>query len=190
MMKKELRKETQNRRGMLSEGEILEKSSAIAQKLKAFPAYQAAQNVMVYIDFRGEVKTGEIIQDLISSHKRAIVPICVPKTREMILSHLKNPAEELAEGTFGVFEPKEEYIRPVAPDEIDLVIVPGVAFDRKGYRIGYGGGYYDRFFEKLPKKIPAVALAFDLQLVEKVPAEVFDQAVDYIITESEIIQCK
>ncbi len=189
-MKKEMRREILTRRGMLSEREILEKSQAIFQHLRHFPSYKAAQNVMVYIDFRSEVKTHEIIQDLINVDKKAIVPICVPATREMILSHLKNPAEELAEGNFGVFEPKEEYIRPIDAAEIDLVIVPGVAFDREGYRIGYGGGYYDRFFEKLPKKIPAVALAFDLQLVEAVPTESFDQAVDYIITESEIISCK
>ncbi|AOT73234.1 5-formyltetrahydrofolate cyclo-ligase [Geosporobacter ferrireducens] len=185
-----MRKEILHHRGMLSEGEILEKSKSIFHRLKNFLPYKEAQNVMVYIDFRSEVKTDGIVQDLIAGHKKAIVPICVPKTREMILSHLKNPAKELAEGTFGVFEPKEEYIRSVDASEIDLVIVPGVAFDRKGYRIGYGGGYYDRFFEKLSKRIPTVALAFDLQIVEAVPAESFDQAVDYIITESELIECK
>ncbi|MEW9121210.1 MAG: 5-formyltetrahydrofolate cyclo-ligase [Thermotaleaceae bacterium] len=189
-MKKEMRRQVLELRGTLSPEELEKKSMAIFSHLTNSSLYQNANAVMAYIDFRNEVKTDRIIDDLITSNKKAIVPICIPKTREMLLSQLLNPHEELAPAHFGVLEPKAEYIRPVNASNIDLVLVPGVAFDRKGYRIGYGGGYYDRFFEKLPKKIPSLALAFDLQLIDSVPTDAFDQAVDYIVTESGIIQCK
>lgn len=189
-MKKNIRQQVLNARKQLASQTQTEKSKMIFNRLREFDPYKTAKNIMVYIDFRNEVKTDFIIDDLIASNKKVIIPICVPKTKDLILSQLLDPAKELAEGTFGVLEPKKEYIRKVDPASIDLVIVPGVAFDRQGYRIGYGAGYYDRFFQKLPKPVPSVAIAFDLQIIDKVPADDFDYPVDYIITETETITCK
>lgn len=145
---------------------------------------------MVYIDFRNEVETNLIIDDLLTQNKEVCIPISVPKTKEMILSKIINPQKELIKGTYGILEPKEEYIRKVDPDTLDLIIVPGVAFDKDGYRIGYGGGYYDRFLDKLSKATPSIGIAFDLQILHKVPKDFFDHPVDFIVTEKEIILCK
>ncbi|WZL72156.1 5-formyltetrahydrofolate cyclo-ligase [Clostridiaceae bacterium 35-E11] len=189
-MKKDIRQQILHVRKQLTPQAQTEKSKMIFNQLKEFKLYKTAENIMVYIDFRNEVKTDSIIADLISSNKKVIIPICVPKTKDLILSQLLDPSKELEKSTFGVLEPKKEYIRKVDPASIDLVIVPGVAFDRQGYRIGYGAGYYDRFFEKLPKPVPSIAIAFDLQMIPKVPADDFDYPVDYIITETETITCK
>jgi len=99
--------------------------------------------------------------------------------------------DELEPGYYNILTPKQEFIRYIDPSEIDLVIVPGAVFDREGYRVGYGGGYYDKFLSsKIRKDISKIAIAFDLQIVDKVPREEHDISVDYIITEKEIIKCK
>ncbi|MBF8983376.1 5-formyltetrahydrofolate cyclo-ligase [Lutibacter sp. B2] len=188
-VKKQLRSEILNERKNLPIPIVSEKSGKISELLKSMNLYKNAQSVMVYIDFRNEVKTNDIINDLLSKNKRVVIPISIPETREMILSQLLNPGKELTKGTYGILEPKKEYIREVNPETIDLILVPGVAFDEEGYRLGYGGGYYDRFLDKLTKNIPSIALAFDLQIMEKVPRDVHDHAVDSIVTESRIISC-
>ncbi|MCT4604765.1 MAG: 5-formyltetrahydrofolate cyclo-ligase [Marinisporobacter sp.] len=190
MDKKKLRQEILQKRKSLSKDLVSSKSKKIFQSLKTLELYQNAKNIMVYIDFRNEVKTNLIIDDLLRQNKEVCIPISVPQTKEMILSKLLDPKKELIKGTYGILEPKKEYIRKVNPDALDLIIVPGVAFDRYGYRIGYGGGYYDRFLDKLSKATPSIGIAFDLQIVQKVPKDFFDHPVDYIVTEKEIILCK
>src|SRR5690606_18895751 len=113
--------------------------------------------------------------------KNIIIPISVVETRQLILSQLMDYDKELEAGTYGILEPKKEYIREVNPELIDLVLVPGVAFDRKGYRIGYGGGYYDRFLTRIDDSVPKIALAFDLQIVAQVKKGRYDIPMDYII---------
>jgi 5-formyltetrahydrofolate cyclo-ligase len=189
-MKNKIRQEILEKRKLLSDEMISLKSKKIFHSLKTLPLYKNAKNVMVYIDFRNEVKTNLIIEDLLRSNKNVILPISVPKTKEMILSKLLDPKEELTKGTYGILEPKKEYIRKVNTDILDLIIVPGVVFDREGYRIGYGGGYYDRFLDKLSKDIPSIGLAFDLQIIHQVPNDSFDCPVDFVITETQIFSCK
>ncbi|QEK11485.1 5-formyltetrahydrofolate cyclo-ligase [Crassaminicella thermophila] len=189
-MKKIIREEILKKRKALSSNEITRKSDKIFHKLKTFPSYQNAENVMVYLDFRNEVKTNKIIDDLLEENKNVLIPISIPKTREMILSQLLDPKKELVKGTYGILEPKKEYIRKVNPEIVDLIIVPGVAFDPRGYRIGYGGGYYDRFLDKISKNVLSIALAFDLQIIDNIPNDSFDKPVDYIITETKIFSCK
>lgn len=186
-MKNKIRQDILKIRKKLSSKTIDDKSNFIYHHLKKLSLYENAQNIMVYIDFRNEVRTNQIIDDLLSSNKNVIIPISVPKTKEMILSKVLDPKKELIEGTYGILEPKEEYIRKIDSSIIDLILVPGVAFDSKGHRIGYGGGYYDRFLDTLKKHIPTVALAFDLQIIERVPYDPFDKKMDYIITETKII---
>ena len=188
-MKKTIRQEILQKRKLLSQEELLSKSKTIFQSIKNLSIYQAAQNVMLYIDFRNEVKTGFIMEDLLTRSKGTVVPISVIGTREMILSQVLDPEKELARSSYGILEPKPEYIRKINPAILDLVIVPGIAFDSEGYRIGYGGGYYDYFFSTMERPIVSIALAFDLQIIETVPKEDYDRPVDYIITESRIIDC-
>ena len=189
-MKSALRKEVLQNRKLLSQEEQLTKSENIFQSLKALSLYKNAESVFLYIDFRSEVRTNPIMKDLLGRGKMAVVPMSISGTRDMILSEVLDPENELSRSSYGILEPKPEYIREIDPNSIDLVIVPGVAFDPRGYRIGYGGGYYDMFFSKLKKPIPSIALAYELQIIESVPEADYDYPVDYIITESRIIHCR
>ncbi len=185
-----MRKKILENRKAINDKELNEKSQKIINHLYETDFYKEAKCIMAYIDFRNEVKTEEFIKKTLSENKKVIIPISVPKTRELILSELRDFDNELIKGTYGILEPKEDFIRKTDFNNIDLVLVPGVAFDKRGFRIGYGAGYYDRFLSKLDESVPKVALAFDLQMVPKVEEGPYDIAVDYIITESGIIECK
>lgn len=189
-MKKEIRQNILQKKGDLSNEAVQEKSLAMLETLNKIDFYKNAENVMLYISFGKEVLTKPIINDLMNRGKKVFIPVTVPKTKALIVSELKDFENDLQVGHFGVMEPKEEALRPVDPSIVDLVIVPGVAFDKKGYRIGYGGGYYDRFIPRLSKKATTVSLAFEMQLIDKVPTSPFDIPVQYIITENSFINCQ
>jgi len=166
------------------------KCSSIEEKILDNPLFLNSTAVMTYIDFRGEVRTTRIIEHCLSNNIRVIIPVCMPKTRTLLLSELKNIHDDLAESHFGLLEPKQDKIRPVDAREISLILVPGAVFDPRGYRIGYGAGYYDRFLSGPAKGIPTFGLAFECQMIEKVPRDEYDMPVDYIFTEDRIIDCK
>ncbi len=190
MNKKELRKKIIKQRDRLSPGEIGEKSSRIAENLYKLPAYRDAGAVMFFITFGTEVETRAMVEKTIKMGKVALAPKPLPKTREMIPSQLLDWDHDLAPGAYNIPEPKEEAFRPFKPETIDLLIVPGVAFDSKGNRLGYGGGYYDRFFPLLKPQTPLVALVFELQVVNAVPVDEWDRRVDIIITEERVIESR
>jgi len=190
MDKNTLRKEILEKRKLLSPIELIHKSSQITELFFHSEFYHKSKYLMTYIDFRNEAKTEDLIRKSIKDGKNVIIPISVPETRGLILSKLNDYDNELDKGTYGILEPKEEFIRPISPELVDLILIPGVAFDKRGFRIGYGGGYYDRFLKKIDPSIPRIALAFNLQIIEKVAEGRFDMPVDYIITENEVIKCK
>jgi 5-formyltetrahydrofolate cyclo-ligase len=182
-MKKELRKRIIALRQKLSRDEVLEKSSVIFQKVINLEQYKRAKVVMTFLSIRNEVETEPFIIKAMSDCKRIIIPVCQKDTITLIPAEVKHYPEDLEPGTWGILEPKPEAFYPIDPKEIDLVIVPGVAFDEWGNRLGYGSGYYDRFLTSLPSSILKIAVAFDLQIVSEVYPEEHDQPVDVIITE-------
>jgi 5-formyltetrahydrofolate cyclo-ligase len=189
--KKALRNKILALRDALSISERRQKSNAIQSLLFSLPEFTAAQRLALFVSFRSEVLTESIIRAALSLSKVVVVPITDLARRQLILSRLVDFDAELAPGTWGIPEPKPGCIRPVALNEPDLFIAPGVAFDRQGRRIGYGGGFYDRLLRALPVRKPVVALAFALQIVESVPFDPsLDEPVDIIITEEEIIDCR
>lgn len=185
-----LRKKLLEKRRNMNTDDIKEKNKLIKERLYDSGIYKNSKFIMAYIDFRNEVETKEIIKYSLKLSKRIGVPISIPKTRELIISELFDFDKELENGVYNILTPKKEFIREISPKEIDLVLVPAVAFDRKGYRIGYGGGYYDRFFEKLDSHTIKLGLAFDIQIIPEVPAGKYDLPVDYVITNKELINCK
>ena len=190
MNKKELRKKIIDLRDQLSPEEIMEKSSLIAANLYNLPAYLKASTVMFFIAFGSEVNTKAMVEETISRGKLALAPKAVPKTRELIPSQIIDWEQDLAPGFYNIPEPREDKLRLLEPDKIDLLIVPGVAFDQKGNRLGYGGGYYDRFFLLLKPGTPLVAMVFDLQIQPDIPVDEWDRRVDCIITEKRVISCQ
>lgn len=190
MDKKTLRREILAKRAELSKNEHISLSREVFKRLKDTQYYKNAKNIFVFISFGSEIDTHEFIKEGIKEGKNILVPITIHKTREMIPSLLKD-FNELAPGYFNILSPKKEFERPVDPKEIDLVVVPGAVFDKRGYRVGYGGGFYDRFLSnKVRKEVPKIAVGFDLQIIEQVPTNEFDFPVDFITTEKEIIECK
>ncbi len=189
-MKKSLRKEILARRNRLAREEIIHLSQQIIGNFKNTPLYRDAYHIMLYLSFASEVVTQDIVEDLLKQKKHVYIPLTVPKSREMIVSKLKDPEKDLEEGNFGVLEPRKGAVRPTDTNILDLIIVPGLLFDKRGYRIGYGGGYYDRFLPKLSPKTTSLSLAFDFQILEEIPNDPHDYPVQYIISEKQFIKCQ
>jgi len=178
-MKEKLRQEILEKRDSLSQKEILKKSKKINRKLRR--KIKKFKTVMFYVSKGSEVFTHDIIRKLIKK-KKIIVPVTDFKNKGIIASEI-NDFSELEPGYYGVLEPKN--IKKVDVNEIEAVIVPGVVFDKKKDRIGYGEGYYDKFLKKT--KALKIGLAFDFQVVDEIKSEEYDVPVDIIITEEEII---
>lgn len=188
MDKKIIRREILVKRAKLGKETHIMLTNEIITKLKDTIYYKNAKTIMIFISFGSEIDTHEFIKNGIKEGKNIVVPVTFHENRVMKPSRVLD-FDEFEPGYFNILTPKEEFIRYIDPSEIDLIIVPGAVFDRDGYRVGYGGGYYDRFLSKIDKSVPKIAIAFDMQIVEKVPREGFDIPVDFIITEKEVIKC-
>lgn len=187
--KRQLRQIILAAREALSPAAIAAKSAAIADRLRAEPAYRAARTVMFFVAMRSEVRTEDLIREALANGQRVAVPITRLEERRLDLAELRDFDADLAPGTLGILEPKLECYRPLFPSELDLVVMPGVAFDARGGRTGYGMGLYDRFLKRVPRIVPRIALAYELQVVEEVPMKPYDQRVDLILTEERRIEC-
>ncbi|MGL4465461.1 MAG: 5-formyltetrahydrofolate cyclo-ligase [Planctomycetia bacterium] len=159
-------------------------SERICASFSALPAYAAAKTVMYYVDVRSEVRTRHALPAALQQGKKIVVPYCVDG--ELELFHLE-AMDELAVGMYKILEPKVELrdvaAKKVAVAELDLVMVPGVAFDRTGARMGHGKGYYDKLLEHARLDAPLVALAFECQLFPEIPTQAHDVFMDAIVTE-------
>ncbi len=183
MDKKQLRQQFLQKRDSLNLLDAQAKSHEITQRLLLLSEYQEAQDILVYLAFKNEISTKVIIIDAWQKNKRILIPVCQPSDKSLLLSELHSFGE-LTSGTWNIPEPKKEYLRPIDPQKVDLAIIPGLAFDFSGYRLGYGGGYYDRFLPKLLATCPKIALAYDFSLAEFLPHETHDIPVDCIVTET------
>ena len=175
-----------NRKAQESKEEL---SRIICEKFVALPEYAAAETVMYYVDVRTEVRTRHYLPTALTHAKRIVVPYCVDG--ELELFHLSS-MDELAIGMYKILEPREELRhredKKVDVLELDLVMVPGVAFDRRGARMGHGFGYYDKLLEHTRPDAPLVALAFECQLFPEIPTQDHDVFMDKILTEQAIYQ--
>ena len=164
-----------------------ERSRRIVDQLRRLPAYQSARVILFYVSVRDEVATRELIAQALAEQKQVVVPYC--RDGELQLFHLKAD-DELTTGAYGILEPSAELHRQterrIAVRELDLILVPGVAFDVHGARCGHGKGYYDKLLQTAKEKTPLIALAFDCQIFPKIPTESHDVFMDKIITESTI----
>jgi len=178
--KKRIRKEILALRNALPRATMELMSRNICRRFTRLPVVQDCSSVMIFLSFGSEINTDYIIQLLWRQNKRVLVPACKPETREMDIIPI-NSFADVEPGYFGIREPKRGFGLPVAKEAIDLVLVPAVAFDRRGYRVGYGGGYYDRFLVGM--SVPRIGLAFSCQIITEAPVDKYDQAVQGIVTE-------
>lgn len=183
--KREIRKRIMALRNAMPAEAIAAKSGEIVRRLKELPEIRESSTLMVFLNFRSEVVTDGLIEWGWDTGKRIVVPLCRPENREMTPCRIDSFAD-LETGHYGIREPRADRLRFVPPEEIDTVLVPAVAFDRRGYRVGYGGGYYDRFLPKAPQAA-RIGAVFACQIVPEVPIDLYDAQAQRIVTEEGII---
>ncbi|MGI1658693.1 MAG: 5-formyltetrahydrofolate cyclo-ligase [Desulfitobacterium sp.] len=168
-----------------------EERAMYSEKIQGYvtrtPEFLEASTIMLFLNFRDEVETTELAQQVLDLGKRLVLPRCAPKSM-LMLSQIEDLEKDIEPGMWGIREPKKEGLLCVDPEEIDCILVPGAAFDMQGNRLGYGGGYYDRFFERVREKTPKIALAFHCQIVDSIPVEIYDKKIDALITELGIMR--
>jgi 5-formyltetrahydrofolate cyclo-ligase len=181
-LKRRMRVEAAVRRANQPDGERL--SRAIFGRLAALPEFAGAGTLMFYLDIRDEVRTRWFVPTAWAEGKRVVAPYC--EENGLGLFRLDS-FDELAPGTMGVLEPKPELRgrsdRKIDPTELDLIIAPGVAFDRRGGRLGYGKGYYDKLLHQIRGDATKAAVCFECQLVAEIPLLPHDVRMDLIVTE-------
>ena len=189
-MKKRMRKEALAARDMLEAEERAAASVGVEENLFSFKPFRAARLVMFFVSFRSEVDTKGMIRRALAEGKRVAAPVTNTDDGTLSPFEIGDFDTDLVEGAYGILEPRQARDRLVPPEEIDLLLFPGAAFDHSGGRVGYGGGFYDRFVSRLRQDVPLVAVAFSSQLRESVPMDTHDRPVDYIVTDREIIDCR
>jgi 5-formyltetrahydrofolate cyclo-ligase len=176
-----LRKQVAEARGSLSREERESKSRDIKERLFLLPEFQAASAVMFFASFRSEVDTLPMIRHALALGKRTILPKV--KGKDLGLFEIRDFDNDVVPGAWDIPEPRE--ILPVRVHDVDFMIVPGLAFDLNGNRLGYGAGFYDRILPLYNKG--TVALAFEIQIVPEVPVSTLDVPVKKIVTEKRTI---
>lgn len=186
--KKLIRTSILEKRNSLTAQEIKENELLILDNLMKLNQFVQSKNVFCYLNFRSEVPTKGIIEYCQQQGKNVYIPVCINETKEMIIS-LYDEDVLLASSKYGVAEPTPDTIKIADRNTLDIAIMPGAAFDNRGYRIGYGAGYYDKFYAHTSKQIYKIALAFSFQIIEEVPKDDYDIPVDCIVTEKGIVIC-
>ncbi len=183
-----LRKEILSRRDRLTPEQIATMSARIEHILLDRQEIKTAKTVFIYVNFRSEVSTKEIINQLLYLGKQVAVPITRVTEKRLDIVTISDPEADLVPGYCGIPEPREALVkqRLIPPHDIDTIILPGSVFDKRCGRFGYGGGYYDRLLAKIPTA-KRIALAFELQIVDKLPLADHDEILDSVITEEQTI---
>lgn len=177
------------KRSEITEQELTDKSNAICSRLFENEYCRQASIIMCYMDFRNEVRTGVFLRECLKRKKRIALPVVrnLDGERELIPFEINDLDRDLHPGAYGILEPSAEITQPVKEGDIDIAVVPGVAFDLRKHRLGYGAGYYDRFLRRLKPSCKRIGIAFEMQIVDEIPVEAHDIAMDFIVTESRII---
>lgn len=186
-----IRQATLKKRDSLDIQARIAKDLLIKQKLFSLPAFQKAAVVFYFASFRSEVNTLGQIKEALALNKRVILPRVAKldnKTKGLKLYEIKDMAD-VSPGCMGILEPNTAEDRQRNINDVDFVVMPGVAFDSSCSRLGYGAGYYDKLLSGLKKQIPLVALAYEEQIVEAVPVEAHDVKIHRIITDKRTISC-
>ena len=187
--KKTIRQEILLKRDAISENIKKEKDAAIRQRIIRLPEFTDAKKILFYASFRSEADTIEMIKISLSQGKQAVLPKVDKENKKLKLYEIKD-MNELAKGYMGILEPSVSEERLTGLDDIDLVIIPGAAFDVSGNRLGYGAGFYDRLLAGIKNKMPVIAPAYEEQIVEHIPSEPHDVKVTKIVTDKRVIDCE
>jgi 5-formyltetrahydrofolate cyclo-ligase len=182
-----LRQKILGARDGLSDKARQAKSISAMQNFWTLQGMQQWSTMFIYVNFRSEVETLELIKKCINRDIRVAVPLVDASAVRMIPLLIKDPEQDLVPGYYNIPEPDPKKSLRLEPGEIDAAVIPGSVFDIHGGRLGYGGGYYDRFLLNDAPQAKRIGLAFELQVVDKVPLEPHDQPLDILITEERIV---
>ena len=185
MNKDELRHAMRARRRALSQEEQRRASLAVLERVRAFAPYREARSVMAYMACRGELDLSPVLLDALAQGKTLLLPRC--EAPGIMTARRVTELLQLAAGAYGLMEPAQ-CCAVFPPEEINLIFVPGTAFDRSGGRLGQGGGYYDRFLART--RALTVGVCHDFALIARVPAEAHDARMDYILTPGALLACR
>ncbi len=188
-MKSVIRKEMIARRNSLTHKEVMEKSAVIQKRVLELSIYQKSRTIGLYASFNNEVSTSLIFDEALREGKKVLFPCIRRETKDLVFFPVQG-MDELESGPFGVMAPPYREGGGSFIEEAGLLLIPGVCYDTKGGRLGYGGGFYDRSLSKVAELPFIAALAYEFQIVDEVPMHQHDIRVDAIITEQRVIICK
>ena len=183
-LKKFLRNKFLKLRTNMDKNEKRIKDEKIIEYILNNDLYKNAKNIFVFVSMDYEINTHELIKKAILDKKNVYIPYIKDKYDKMHISPLKDFDNDLEKGYFDVLSVKKELLCFKDKNILDLVITPALAFNKNGFRIGYGGGYYDIFFEDLKDNIKKLGICYDFQIIDENFEDSFDISVDYLITES------
>lgn len=187
-LKKDLRKKFISARHLLSAAEVSSQSFAVQKNIRSLPVWQEASEVLLYLPINNEVDTWPLLYELWEREVRVLLPCCRSEEEGIMdLAYVRH-AQEIKPGAFNIPEPDRQICQMLDNFHPDIILLPGVGFDRQGFRLGYGGGYYDRFLSHphLAQTL-FLGIAFEFQLVEELPVEDWDKPVHAVITNQEIL---
>jgi 5-formyltetrahydrofolate cyclo-ligase len=195
VMKQSIRQRIIADRERLTAAERASLSHAITERIANLEAYRTANTVLAYMNFGTEFSTEEWAQQALREGKRVLLPRVNRATNELDIYHVSDLQHDVAPGLWNIREPLvDRCAKIIALNDVDFILMPGIAFGRDGARLGYGGGFYDKLLARIKGASPGcrpvlVAGAFAIQLVESLPQEATDHKVEWVVTENETIQC-
>ncbi len=189
MDKLAVRQKMRRRRDTMSLDDVLSRSRAIEDRLFARKEFLNCQNVMFFLSFGNEVLTDEMIVRSLKDDKRVYVSRLVKRERRMEVCEITDMDQEFELGSYDIREPSRLNSKVVLPSIIDAVIAPGLAFDRSGGRIGFGGGYFDWLFKQLRDDALYFGVAYEFQVMDLIPQDSWDEKVQSIFTDNDTIDC-
>ncbi|MDO5690213.1 MAG: 5-formyltetrahydrofolate cyclo-ligase [Tissierellia bacterium] len=182
MDKKQLRKVWMERRASITPEDRERLDRLATDNLMATEEYQNAEHIFTFINFGDEIDTQRLIRESLALGKKIYLPVTEKGVDRMKLTALKD-MDDLIVGHYGILTPKPEALDFIDHNLVDLVIVPGLAFDQEGYRLGYGAGYYDKFFSDLTAKPSKLGFCYAFQRTDSLPYDEYDVPVDRVITD-------
>lgn len=191
-----VRAKTAIRRTIIRKREVLgdtkrdEKSLTIAQRLFELDTFKKSKTVLCFLSLPHEVQTDAMIQEFFRLGKKVFVPLVHDRRGDMQVARIPSLDIKFVFGNYGVREPAPEAREIVSPSCVDCVIVPGLAFDIYGNRIGYGGGYYDNLLKELSGDVIRIGIGYDFQILDLAPHSDLDRPVQFIVTETKTLKCQ
>ena len=184
-----VRRDMRRRRDAMSLDDVLNLSRAVDDRLFACKDFSVCQNIMFFLSLGNEVRTDEMITRSLNDGKQVYVPRLITRERRLEVCEITDMDQEFELGSYDIREPSRSNSKVVSPSIIDAVIAPGLAFDRSGGRIGFGGGYFDWLFKQLPDEALRLGVAYEFQVADSIPQDSWDERVQTIFTENDTINC-